>query len=108
SEQYVRLATDPALAKVSGMYFVCGKEKPEGSSALSLDPAVQERIDDAAEAWAAPFLTAYLVSAPDDAIPDRERGSIRVHREQWMALAGKARSRLMSKAHLSSKSRRLS
>ena len=56
SEQYVRLATDPALANVSGTYFVSGKEKKQGSSPLTLDPAVQKRIDDAAEAWAAPFL----------------------------------------------------
>jgi len=56
SEQYVRLAADPALAAVSGAYFVSGKEKKQGSSPLSLDPAVQKRIDDAAEAWAAPFL----------------------------------------------------
>jgi NAD(P)-dependent dehydrogenase (short-subunit alcohol dehydrogenase family) len=56
SRQYVRLAADPALATVSGTYFVSGKEKNEGSSPLSLDPAVQKRIDDAAEVWAAPFL----------------------------------------------------
>ena len=56
SKQYVRLAADPALANVSGMYFVSGKEKKAGSSPLSLDPAVQKRLNDAAEAWAAPFL----------------------------------------------------
>ena len=56
SEQYVRLAADPTLMNVSGMYFVSGKEKPEGSSPLSVDPVVQQRINDAAEAWAAPFL----------------------------------------------------
>lgn len=56
SEQYVRLAADPTLVHVSGMYFVSGKEKKEGSSLLSLDPVVQKRINDAAEAWAAPFL----------------------------------------------------
>ena len=56
SQQYVRLAADPALANVSGTYFVSGKEKSQGSSPLALDPAVQKRIDDAAEAWAAPFL----------------------------------------------------
>lgn len=56
SEQYVRLAADPTLTNVSGKYFVSGKEKPEGSSPLSLDPDVQQRINDAAEAWAAPFL----------------------------------------------------
>jgi NAD(P)-dependent dehydrogenase (short-subunit alcohol dehydrogenase family) len=56
SKQYVRLAADPALTTVSGTYFVSGKEKQQGSSPLSLDPAAQERIDDAAEAWAAPFL----------------------------------------------------
>jgi hypothetical protein len=56
SQQYLRLAADPALATVSGRYFVRGKEKKEGSSPLSLDPAIQQRIDDAAEAWATPFL----------------------------------------------------
>jgi NAD(P)-dependent dehydrogenase (short-subunit alcohol dehydrogenase family) len=56
SQQYVRLAADPALAAVSGTYFVSGKEKKEGSSPLSLDPAVQESILEAAQAWAAPFL----------------------------------------------------
>ena len=56
SKQYVRLAADPALAAVSGTYFVSGKEKHHRSSPLSHDPAVQERIDAAAEAWAAPFL----------------------------------------------------
>ena len=56
SRQYVRLAADPALATVSGTYFVSGKEKKEGSSPLSLDPAMQQRINDAAEAWATPFL----------------------------------------------------
>jgi NAD(P)-dependent dehydrogenase (short-subunit alcohol dehydrogenase family) len=58
SKQYVRLATDPALASVSGMYFVSGKQKPEGASPLTRDPAMQERIDEVAEAWAAPFLRA--------------------------------------------------
>jgi NAD(P)-dependent dehydrogenase (short-subunit alcohol dehydrogenase family) len=56
AEQYVRLATDPALTHVSGMYFVQGKEKKEGSSPLTLDPIVQQRIEGVAEAWAAPFL----------------------------------------------------
>jgi hypothetical protein len=56
AQHYVRLATDPALANVSGMYFVSGKEKPSASSALSLDPTTQQQILDAAEAWAAPFL----------------------------------------------------
>jgi NAD(P)-dependent dehydrogenase (short-subunit alcohol dehydrogenase family) len=56
SQQYVRLAADPALATVSGRYFVSGNEKKQESSPLSLDPAVQQRIDDAAEAWATPFL----------------------------------------------------
>jgi len=56
SQQYVRLAADPALANVTGTYFVSGKEKKQDSSLISLDPAVQKRIDDAAEAWAAPFL----------------------------------------------------
>jgi NAD(P)-dependent dehydrogenase (short-subunit alcohol dehydrogenase family) len=56
SQQYVRLAADPSLATVSGTYFVSGKESKEGSPPLSLDPAVQKRIDDAAEAWATPFL----------------------------------------------------
>ena len=52
----MRLAADPALATVSGTYFVSGQEKQHGSSPLSLDPAVQKGIDDAAEAWATPFL----------------------------------------------------
>ena len=56
SQQYVRLAADPALATASGTYFVSGKEKKQSSSPLSLDPAVQQRIDDAAEAWATPSL----------------------------------------------------
>jgi len=56
SEQYVRLAADPTLANVSGTYFVSGKEKKQSTSPLSLDPAVQKRIDDAADAWATPFL----------------------------------------------------
>ena len=56
SQQYVRLAADPALANVTGTYFVSGKEKKQDSSLISLDPAVQKRIDDAAEVWAAPFL----------------------------------------------------
>ena len=56
SQQYVRLAADPTLAAVSGTYFVSGKEKKEGSSPLSLDPAIQQRINDAAETWATPFL----------------------------------------------------
>jgi hypothetical protein len=56
SQQYVRLAADPTLATVSGTYFVRGKEKRQGSSPLSLDPALQRRIDDAAEAWATPLL----------------------------------------------------
>jgi hypothetical protein len=60
SEQYVRLAADPTLVNVSGMYFVSGKLKPEGSSPLSLDPVVQKRIDDVAEAWAAPFLRGHV------------------------------------------------
>jgi NAD(P)-dependent dehydrogenase (short-subunit alcohol dehydrogenase family) len=64
SEQYVRLATDPTLANVSGMYFVSGKEKKDGSSALSLDRVVQKRINDAAEAWAAPFLSGRSLAAP--------------------------------------------
>ena len=32
SEYYVRLATDPALANVSGAYFVSGRAKPEASA----------------------------------------------------------------------------
>jgi hypothetical protein len=56
AEQYVRLAADPTLVQVSGRYFVSGKEKNEGSSPLTLDPVVQQRINDAAETWAAPFL----------------------------------------------------
>ena len=58
SRQYVRLAADPTLASVSGAYFVSGKEKKQGSSTLSLDHAVQQRINEVAETWAAPFLAA--------------------------------------------------
>ena len=50
SQQYVRLAADPTLATVSGRYFLRGKENTQGSSPLSLDPAIQQRIDDTAEA----------------------------------------------------------
>ena len=53
AEQYVRLAADPTLEDVSGMYFVKGEKNNEASSPLSLDPAVQKRIDAAAETWAA-------------------------------------------------------
>ena len=56
SEQYVRLAADPALENVAGRYFVSGREKKEGGSQLALDPVVQKRIEDAADEWAAPFL----------------------------------------------------
>ena len=56
SEQYVRLAADPTLENVSGSYFVSGKEKKEGGSPLSLDPAVQKLVNDVAESWAEPFL----------------------------------------------------
>jgi hypothetical protein len=62
ADYYVRLATDPDLENVSGMYFVPGKEKPDASSALSRDPAVQQIILDTAEVWAAPFLPANLLS----------------------------------------------
>jgi hypothetical protein len=58
SQQYVRLAADPALEVVSGMYFVSGKEKKEGGSPLSLDPVVQKRIVDVSNDWATPFLRA--------------------------------------------------
>jgi NAD(P)-dependent dehydrogenase (short-subunit alcohol dehydrogenase family) len=74
SEQYVRLTADPTLVHMSGMYFVSGKEKKEGSSPLSLDPVVQKCVNDAAEAWAAPFLRArawrylYPVSLPTTAV----------------------------------------
>ena len=36
-------------------FFVAAGKK-HGSSLLSLDPAIQQRIDDTAQAWAAPFL----------------------------------------------------
>jgi len=52
----VRLAADPELATVSGRYFVRGKEKKGSSSPLTLDSAIQERIDDAAEAWSTSIL----------------------------------------------------
>jgi NAD(P)-dependent dehydrogenase (short-subunit alcohol dehydrogenase family) len=60
AEQYVRLAADPTLEDVSGMYFLTGKKNNEASSPLTLDPTVQKRIDEAAETWAAPFLPAPL------------------------------------------------
>jgi len=75
AEYYVWLATDPGLAKVSGMYFVSGKEKPKDSSPLSLDRDVQKRIVDAAEAWAAPFLPAHLMSAPPSATSAANNGA---------------------------------
>jgi len=56
AEQYVRLAADPQLARVSGRYFVSGREKNQDSSRLSLDPALQQQIEDVAERWAEPFL----------------------------------------------------
>jgi hypothetical protein len=65
SEQYVRLAEDPALANVSGMYFVSGREKSDGWSQLSLDPVIQRGIVHAAEAWPAPFLPAHVASLPN-------------------------------------------
>jgi hypothetical protein len=63
AEWYVRLATDPTLTNVTGMYFVSGKEKPDASSALSLDPGIQQTVVDAAEAWAAPFLSARVAAS---------------------------------------------
>jgi NAD(P)-dependent dehydrogenase (short-subunit alcohol dehydrogenase family) len=62
SEYYVRLATDFGLVDASGRYFVRGQEKPGDRSPLALDPTVQERIELAAEGWAAPLLPAYLAS----------------------------------------------
>jgi NAD(P)-dependent dehydrogenase (short-subunit alcohol dehydrogenase family) len=62
SAQYVRLAADPALETVSGTYFVSGKEHPKGSSPLSLDPVVRQRIEDAAREWAEPFLRGHASS----------------------------------------------
>jgi NAD(P)-dependent dehydrogenase (short-subunit alcohol dehydrogenase family) len=56
SEQYVRLAADPELANVTGMYFVSGKEKDDGGSILARDQSVQGEIEEAANRWAAPFL----------------------------------------------------
>jgi NAD(P)-dependent dehydrogenase (short-subunit alcohol dehydrogenase family) len=56
AQLYVRLAADPALATASGRHFVRGKESRQGSSPLTLDPAIRQRINDAAEAWATPFL----------------------------------------------------
>jgi hypothetical protein len=100
SDQYVRLATDPALANVSGMYFVGGKEKPEDSSSLSLDPGVRECIDEAAKGWAAPFVRLPGVSA-DNAVPKRKRTS-------WHVAAASERAPpLVSHAAHNSKARRL-
>jgi NAD(P)-dependent dehydrogenase (short-subunit alcohol dehydrogenase family) len=56
SRQYVRLAADPALANVSGAYFVRGEPKDTSGSPLTHDAAIQSLIDEAAEAWAAPYL----------------------------------------------------
>jgi NAD(P)-dependent dehydrogenase (short-subunit alcohol dehydrogenase family) len=56
SRPYVRLAADPALANVSGAYFVKGEPKDSSGSPLTHDSAIQRRIDQAAEAWAAPYL----------------------------------------------------
>jgi hypothetical protein len=56
SRQYVRLAADPALANVSGAYFVKGEPKDTSGSPLTDDAAIQSQIDEAAEAWAAPYL----------------------------------------------------
>jgi NAD(P)-dependent dehydrogenase (short-subunit alcohol dehydrogenase family) len=56
AQQYVRLAADPALATVSGRHFVRGKESKQGSTPITLDPAIQQRINDAAQTWATPFL----------------------------------------------------
>jgi NAD(P)-dependent dehydrogenase (short-subunit alcohol dehydrogenase family) len=64
SEQYVRLAADPTLEKVSGTYFVSGREKKEGGSQLSLDPAVQKLVIDVAETWAEPFLSRQRIAGP--------------------------------------------
>ena len=55
SAQYVRPAADPNAA-ISYTYFVKGQERNRGNVPLTLDPAIQQRIDDAAEAWATPFL----------------------------------------------------
>jgi hypothetical protein len=48
---------------VSGRYFVKGKEQQEGSSPLTRDAAVRQRIDHVAEAWAAPFLRGRALAA---------------------------------------------
>lgn len=56
SRQYVRLAADPTLAKVSGAYFVKGEPKDNSGSPLTHDSAIRSRIEEAAEAWAAPYL----------------------------------------------------
>jgi len=84
SEQYVRLVADPAPARVSGMYFVSGKAELKGSSPPSLDPAVQERIEVAAKAWAALFLGSRLskstASQGISAARARQPGWARRHR----------------------------
>ena len=54
SEQYLKLACDPTLAGTSGRYFVNGREKR--SSPLTHDQVLARRIEEHAEAWAAPFL----------------------------------------------------
>ena len=90
AEYYVRLATDPRLAKVSGMYFVSGKEKPKDCSPLALDRDVRKRIVDAAEAWAAPFLPAHLLSAPPSATSAANSGADAIASKTGGRLDGRA------------------
>lgn len=57
SEQYLKLACDPAVAEKSGRYFASGREKD--SSPLTHDAVLACRIEEHAEAWAAPFLVGH-------------------------------------------------
>jgi len=74
ADYYLRLATDPGLEKVSGTYFVSGKEKPKDCSPLALDLNMQVRIVEAAETWAAPFLPASPGRNTADAVAVRAGG----------------------------------
>jgi NAD(P)-dependent dehydrogenase (short-subunit alcohol dehydrogenase family) len=71
SEQYLKLACDPALAETSGRYFASGREKD--SLQLTHDASLARRIEEHAEAWAAPFLIGRNPSAIDYRRDRRDR-----------------------------------
>lgn len=50
----VRCATDPALARESGLYY--DKERPKEPSKLANDVAAQDELDRRCREWVAPFL----------------------------------------------------